>query len=261
MRLHIARDDMYVPSSIDIALGHYPDWEQDIKFGYNEDVGTAAFDTIWAFSAKYVPLQSAVAFEIVSSSTDDTAAGTGARTVQMTLLDATLTEQTVTATLNGTTAVPITGTYFACNRSKVLTIGVNAGSSNVGNISVRTAGGGAVHAYIPAGTGQTQQAMIRVPKNKLCLVDGYRIGVQSGKTVNFRGVIREGVLDAAGNPTGAIGPYRAVVSEFGIQGNFTVDPKNWRVAGPGSFLSSEAIGITQSASVSCNFDYLYHKYK
>ena len=54
--------------------------------GVNQAITTTA-ETVWSNSTAYAQLLAPVAFEIVSASANDAAAGTGARTVTLDLVD------------------------------------------------------------------------------------------------------------------------------------------------------------------------------
>lgn len=118
--------------------------------GRNAAVSTST-ETVWGPGATYTQLTSAVAFEVVSNSANDTSAGTGARTVQVDLIDGSYVASTVTVTMNGTTAVAITGTFLACNGARVLTSG--SGGVNAGTIDVRTVSGSVIKREIQTSTG------------------------------------------------------------------------------------------------------------
>lgn len=130
--------------------------------GFNTDIDTATTpEDIW-FGGGLIPVPSAAeSWEIVSSSADDSAAGTGARTVSLTTLDGTYAEVTQTVTLNGITAVPLTGTHRFINIGRILT----TGSTGLlqGNLTIRVAGGGATRAFITTPEGVLNQAKFTVP--------------------------------------------------------------------------------------------------
>lgn len=75
---------------------------------------------------------------IVSDSANDTAAGTGARTVTVTGVTSTYALASEVLTLNGTTAVNMAGSYIGINSMTVETAGSNG--INAGNIYVGTGG-------------------------------------------------------------------------------------------------------------------------
>ena len=106
------------------------------KFGRNPDVDAA--EDIWNGGGTYTgfPVSgSAETLSVFSSSANDTAAGTGARTVILYGLDSSYNEINETVTLNGTTPVATTNTFWRMH----LGIVVTAGSSEVneGSITAR----------------------------------------------------------------------------------------------------------------------------
>lgn len=109
------------------------------------------------------PANVAVSMEIASDSPNDTSAGTGARTVSVSYLDANYVLKTFLATMSGTTPVALPEPVMRINGVVVITVGT-FGGSNIGNISVRAAGGlGATFAYMVAGVGQSRSSMLTVP--------------------------------------------------------------------------------------------------
>lgn len=137
--------------------------------GFNPDISTSS-ETIMGVGGVYVQLTSAVAFEAVSSDANDTAAGTGARTIVASMVDGNYVQTDVTITMNGTTAVAISGTYLACNGARVATSGSNA--TNVGSIDIRTTAGSVVKRRIPAviGSGKDQDFIYTIPAGHVGLL-------------------------------------------------------------------------------------------
>lgn len=134
------------------------------KFGRNVNVDTGAERLVGddgVTVANYQQAAVATAPVIVSSSVDDAAAGTGARTVRILGLAADWEIQSETITLNGTTEVPLTLDWIRVYRIEV--IGVGSGGVNAGVIDVKHATGGNVMARVSAGNGQTLMAIFTVP--------------------------------------------------------------------------------------------------
>ena len=119
-------------------------------------------------------------WEIVSSSASDTAAGTGARTVLIQYLDGDYVSQQLTVTLNGLTAVPIASDCFRHQSSIVLTVGSTL--SNVGQLTVRVAGGGATRAVALATHCSTRQASFTIPATHKAYIQStaFTLGKVSG---------------------------------------------------------------------------------
>lgn len=133
-----------------------------------EDVWAGAdLGTLNSIDHKYIPKPTAaVAMEVVSSSANDTAAGTGARTLSITYLTGDYTQKTTVIALNGTTPVAMPENVLRINSAVVATAGAatNQGTANAGNISIRAAGGlGATYSYMQAGTSIARSSMFTVP--------------------------------------------------------------------------------------------------
>lgn len=129
------------------------------KFGLNPNIGIGTED-VWDGGGTYTWQTSAQAVEIVSGSGSDTAAGDGARTVEVSGLDADYNPVSEVVTLNGATAVDLVNTYLRIFRAKVVTVG--ATGYNVGQITIRVDGAGDTMAIIPASEGQTSMALYTV---------------------------------------------------------------------------------------------------
>jgi hypothetical protein len=148
------------------------------KFGANADIDTATVpEDIWAGGGAYPFASVAAASTIVSDSTDDAAAGTGARTVRVYGLDSNWEPVEETATLNGTSSVALSNSYLRVYRAKVLTAGT--AETNVGTISVDI--DSVTSAVIPADKGQTLQAVFTSAANEMWELISLYVSV-TGKT-------------------------------------------------------------------------------
>jgi len=130
--------------------------------GYNPEVDVATVpEDVW-FGGGLIPRPSGnESWEIVSSSADDSAAGTGARAVSITTLDTNYVETIQTVSLNGLTPVAIPGNCRFANACVVTTAG-SLGSVQ-GDLTIRVSGGGATRAIVPAVDGLLCQAKYTVP--------------------------------------------------------------------------------------------------
>jgi hypothetical protein len=162
-------------TGIQLSKGLLYGYKPEFKFGSNPAVGTTE-ETIWDQGGLYVYPTAAITMTVSSSSTDDAAAGTGARTVAIAGLDANYREIGETVTLNGQTAVSTIRQYIRVFRARVTSAG--SGGTNAGNIHI---GAGAVTTGVPATTyarisaaeGQTLMALFTVPA-------GYTAYIQQG---------------------------------------------------------------------------------
>jgi len=149
------------PFELQVARGqiswHYPLF----KFGNNTTVGDS-LETIWAEGGLYSYLTAATVLKVSSSSTDDTSAGTGARTVQLYGLDADYNEINELVTLNGQTAVNTTQSFLRIYRMVVRSAGsggANAGVIYAGTGTVTTGVPANVYASVNGITGANQSLM------------------------------------------------------------------------------------------------------
>ena len=161
----ISRFGLTEPFDLQVARGQITGHKTLFKFGNNSDIN-GSLETIWSHGGLYVYPTSAIQMKVSSSSADDAALGTGARTVSVQGLDQNYNEVAETITLTGQTEVLTTNTFIRVFRAFVIT----AGSTNTaqGTIYVGT---GTVTAGVPAtvyteialGENQTTMAVWTVP--------------------------------------------------------------------------------------------------
>ena len=162
----ISRVGTTEPFYLQVARNQISFHKSNFKFGFNADVDDS-LETVWAQGGLYSYLASASVLKVSSSSTADTSAGTGARTVELSGLDTNYDEISETVTLNGQTAVNTTNEFLRINRMVVRSAG--SGGQNAGVIY---AGTGTVSSGVPAnkyatiaiGDNQTLMALWTVPR-------------------------------------------------------------------------------------------------
>lgn len=148
--------------------------------GANPSVGTS-YETIWDDGGDLLAAVDGAGgtVTVASSDTNDTAAGTGARTVTVVgIVAGAMAEET--ATLNGQTAVTLTKAFQAVLSVGVATAGsggVNAGAISVGWGTVTTGAhaSGKRMAWIVAGNGRSASAYVRVPSG----LQAHVVGVEA----------------------------------------------------------------------------------
>jgi len=179
-------------------------------FGCNPNVG-ASFEVISADGVYRMPT-TATALEILSSSGDDTSAGTGARTVLVTGLDANFAEQTETVTMNGTTPVTLANTYIRFSRAIVASSGTytqDTTGSHVGVITIRETGAGDIWASMQLdgfATGNTSMAAFTVPLGFSAQVYGAHFNIDSNKLATVSFVVRSNADDVSAPFSGSFIP-------------------------------------------------------
>lgn len=152
--------------------------------GNNPDVDTGSVpETVWPGGGLYPWMTGATSLEVVSSSTQDSATGTGVSAISLTLLDVNYVASNVTVSLDGTTPVAISGSWFRINGAITTTKGSGAAATrvfNVGTITIRDAGGGTTRAIISAGKGITRQAVFTVEAGYTLQVLSHYISLNRG---------------------------------------------------------------------------------
>lgn len=140
----ISQVGTHEPFELQVSRGQIPGHRSVVVFGYNPDVDTSRV-TVWPYTG-ILPLPAApLQMKVSSSSADDTANGTGARTVFVAGLDANHNEISEIVILNGQTAVLTTQFFLHINNAYVATAG--SGLSAAGDIYF---GDGTVTAGVPA---------------------------------------------------------------------------------------------------------------
>ncbi len=176
-----------MPYTFDIAEGNVSDHVPLNKFGHNPTVA-ATLETVWTGSNLYPWITVADQLEILSADTDDTAGGTGARTVELFGLDADYVFIGETVSMNGTSVVTSTLTYFRIYRAIVRT----AGSSgwNEGIITIRDQDTDTARALIAAQKNQTLMAIFTVPAGNTGFITSWYVGAIANKDTEFELYIR-----------------------------------------------------------------------
>lgn len=192
------------------------------KWGGNDDVGTAAFEVLWSPGGSYTGfLTAASAVRIkAGGNANDTAAGSGARTIRVFGLDQNWNEAYEDITTAGASASSSTTTTFIrVYRAFVTSVG-SYGGINAGNIDIETTGGALV-ARVPAATGQTRMAIYTVPRAHTAYLSVLRLSVFGGKTASVEFNIRGNA-----NDTSTYSPHRIISQWDGLDSvvQFSADP-------------------------------------
>jgi len=143
---------------------------------------------VWGNQAVYVQPTAGMQMELVSSSANDAAAGTGARTVEVTYIEATTyLEKKEIVTLNGTTPVAtVAVNMFRINKLRVLTTG--SGQKAAGKIDIRNLADTPIYGTILAGANESQQCIYTVPAGKTLKIKMINCALGSsaaGKSTTF----------------------------------------------------------------------------
>lgn len=169
-----------IDPSLSIAGGLVPGVTLVNKFGLNPDIDTGSVpEDVWGGGGPYTGFPD-IAPEILrftSTSASDSAAGTGARTVQVTGLDANWNILSETITLNGLTPVTSVNTFRRVHTMRTITAG--SGGVNAGDITVQyNTTTSVVFLVMATGRNQTNNVSFTIP-------EGY-----TGYVTKVHGVIR-----------------------------------------------------------------------
>lgn len=180
----------------EVSKGNIAGHSVEIKFGRNTaTTGSSTEDFIAPFALTYLTAASTIRIKAGGNAADD-AAGTGARTVYISGLDANYLEINDTITTAGASAsTATTNTYLRVLRAYVKTVG--SSELNVGIITIEAVTGGTTQSLIPATDGQTEQVFYTVPAGKTGYVTETRIslvdqegGAATQHVGHFKGWIR-----------------------------------------------------------------------
>lgn len=181
----VTRVGAYEPFELQVARGQIAGHSSFFRFGYANAIGTTPQTLTSCVTAgnTYVYPTSATVMKVSSSSANDTAAGTGVRTMLVVGLDSSYNQISETVTLNGQTAVNTTNSYLRILYTEILTVG--SGAAQAGTIYVGT---GTVTAGVPATIywqsdttyNNWSFAGYTVPAGYTAYVTSYTITTQSG---------------------------------------------------------------------------------
>jgi len=147
--------------ALEIAKGDIPGHSLITKFGHNADVDTGASEDLWGPGGIYVPPTQARVHDLVSTSANDTAAGSGATSVMVYGVNSDYNRITEVVTMNGLGNAPTKNAYLHIHLMQVNAAG--ADGTNVGDITATAQTDATVTCDIDAGEGQSASSIYLVP--------------------------------------------------------------------------------------------------
>lgn len=135
-------------------------------------------------------------WEILSSDANDTAAGTGARTVLVQYLDGNYAQQQALIVLNGVTPVAIAANCLRHQSSVVVTAG--SGTVNAGTLTIRVADGGATRAIVGPTRGSARQGSFTIPDGFIGVIHSTAFIVGRSTGPGVLATIEAHLIDAQG---------------------------------------------------------------
>lgn len=146
------------------------------KFGYNDDVDTAAVEAVVSWGGAYVPPTTAETLDIVSTSVNDiVTTGTGLNAIVITGIDENRLSQVEVVNMNGTTTVTTASLWLGINRVSPFLCGT--GLTNDGTINITNTTSSITLAQMPAGETVTQQAIFHVQDGYTFMTNWLHINV------------------------------------------------------------------------------------
>lgn len=238
------------PNSPALNINTLPTTSSKFSFG---QVTTAAAGQVPVIATAYTEQTTNSTMTLVSSSVNDAAAGTGARTVTVTYLDQTMAGPFTTVfTMNGTTAVTASVSNM-CFIEKIVVSTVGSTSSNAGILTLRA--GATTVATIAATSNQTWWAHHYVPAGKTSYISGVNIG-NTSSTAGGGGVF---ILKAS-TPTVANTPEIQVSDFMGMPGAAASTTRSYdspiQVVGPARIRAYVTPNATSTYNSFCSFDYI-----
>jgi hypothetical protein len=169
---------------LEVARGAVPGYTSTGFLGSNPSVGST-FETVWDNGGNFTYPTSGETWEVVSDNTNDTSAGTGARTVLIRGLDDNYLEVNEAVSLDGTTPVVTTRTDWFRIYS-VLVISSGSSQNNEGDVTVQVSGGGLIRSKIIATFSTTFNGLFTVPAGQTFFILSAQIFVPKNEDVTVR---------------------------------------------------------------------------
>ena len=227
---------LYPDFHLELARGAVPKYDVVHKFGRNSDVGQT-FEPVTTTGTYWTPqATAATTVRVKAGNANDTAGGTGARSVTITGIDASGNRLTETLATNGTSPGPdSTNSFMRVDRLWVATSGTYAtdiAGSHAGDITIENSAGTVDIATISAtdwARGQSQIGVYTIPAGQIGYLNSSVISVDSNKTVDIGLYRRTGVTQTAApydamrlimeqNGVSGIAPFRPDVPINGFEG-------------------------------------------
>lgn len=190
-----------------IAQGKITGAQPFTATGRRTTAGAETNSVIWANGALYFPA-TGVQPTIVSTSANDAAAGTGARTVHVHYLDQSLNQQVEVVTMNGTTPVTMAATNV---RFVEYVHAETAGTGNTAAGTITCANGANTFAIIAAGDGNSTSVTRVVPNGKTAYVYAMAAGSSSGSAAaSVLVAVKASQIDTAANASNILYTHGAI---------------------------------------------------
>lgn len=160
----------YTPneSLANISRGHVTGSQPFGSFGKRTATGAVTIQVLWPNGAFVLPSAAGLEMTVVSTSAQDSAAGTGIRTIDIHYLDPDLGDQIIIVNMNGTTPVVVTGVlmrFIQCLH------GTSWGSGKAAAGTITVSNGGQTYSEISIGENRCTSSARMVPAGKRLMVN------------------------------------------------------------------------------------------
>ncbi|UOF78834.1 hypothetical protein [Caudoviricetes sp.] len=195
------------------------------SIGYNPSIGATQEDVNEMGITYTVPSDSGIQMTVRSANVNDTAAGTGVRTVHINYLDASGLEQTETVTTNGGAVNTVATNIRRVNYFHTTSAG--SGAVAAGNITLTNTGNTVTYAQISTGTNFSRHGFFTIPAGKTGFISSAYIGAGSSVSGRFVRALLRTTSDHHGNRTANIFQFKrmVLVQDGGIQMKFDIPIK------------------------------------
>ena len=258
---HLQPTSANIDFSIQVARGLVPGFYKVNKFGEAIDCDSGVATDIWdgadgsTSTDVWVPPNAARTHAIVSTSTDDAAAGTGMQTVKIYGLTSWDTKETSeTVTLDGTDAVNTDNDYVIIHRMHGVTWGT--GGQNVGIIKATAAPDSTITAAILATQNQTQMIIYGIPSTQTIYIKSVHASLvkNTGTTKRADGelLVMPSADDNAAANTAWVNKENFLIVEAAPPWEHYYDPVK-TVAGP-AIIKVQATSNSDGSIIIASFD-------
>lgn len=184
------KNDLY-----NIQRGVVPGYTYKQRHAYSSEVSATFFSCMWNIAppTTYNFLLASQTLQISSTNANDTAAGTGARTVLIEGLDSNYDQISETISLNGTAGVTTANSYFRINSLTTQTYGTdkrNRGDIYLGSGVIIAGVNSIPHSLIVAGANISEIGVLTVPRGYTFILYDYNVAVSAGKEATLRARVR-----------------------------------------------------------------------
>lgn len=161
------------------------------KFGENKSIGSVE-ELVWSPSIDYNYLAQGEHLKASSTSENDTASGTGCRSIRLYGQDGNFIEQEEVVQLDGTNVVETSKLFMRLYRIRATTAGTVG--VNDGDINVYGADGVSLMSRVEQGMGQTRNAFWTVPASASFYVTSVFVNTFSQNELNVNGYTRDNTI-------------------------------------------------------------------